>query len=59
MIGWIDPYPNEIDPKSIKVPQNEDFVYDSRRFVNKKAPYVVYIPKKIIMFKMMRICIGV
>ena len=37
----------------------DDLVYEECRYVEKYSPYCIYIPKKDLMFKMMRACIGV
>jgi hypothetical protein len=60
-LGWPDPYPKENSYKSsAKQPvDGDDLVYDPVRFSEGTAPYVVYIPRAEMLFKMMRACIGV
>ena len=60
-LGWKDPYPkeNRIQNKW-KMPQKiDDLVYKRQRFANNFIPQVVYVPRKDIMFKLMRACIEV
>ena len=49
MIGWIDPYPNELDVKNKRFEPNQKFVYDESRLIQYRAPFVVYIPKRLIL----------
>ena len=37
----------------------DDWVYPEFRYVNGNAPHSIYIPRKEIMLKIMRACIGV
>ena len=61
-VGWLDPFPFETK-KDEECPCFPRFVsemaYESDRFIPKLAPFVIYIPKKEIMWKIMRACIGV
>ena len=42
------------------VPQTqEDLVYRSDRYVETYTPHVIYYPSKLLLFKLMRACIGV
>ena len=62
-MGWKDPLSNENShfTSSFKIPENifEDQVYSSHRMIKHKAPFMVYIPRREMMFKMMRLTIGV
>ena len=37
----------------------DDLVYEECRYVEKYSPYCIYIPKKDLMFKLMRSCVNV
>jgi hypothetical protein len=37
----------------------DDWVYSESRYIDGFSPYVIYVPKKEIMLKMMRACIEV
>ena len=37
----------------------EDLVYRSDRYAEDFSPYVIYYPSKLVLFKLMRACIGV
>jgi hypothetical protein len=69
-IGWIDPFPNELrnDKNSfadtnIKKQILEDplvkLIYSDNKTFGKTPPFMVYIPNKVIMFKIMRACIDI
>ena len=68
-MGWSDPYPDDDqfitgscdDGDNLKLPELvTDWVYPEERLGFKNhAPFQIYIPKKEIMLKMMRACIGV
>jgi len=60
-LGWPDPYPKENSYKSsAKQPvDGDDLVYDPVRFREGAPPYVVYIPRAEMLFKMMRACVEV
>ena len=57
-ISWKDPFP---DKKSNFCPPVfiNDFVYDEKRMVEGQVPFMIFMPKKEVMFKLMRACIGV
>ena len=69
MIGWDDPFPDDdefiigsIDDPApdLKSPEAaDDWVYPEFRYVEGNAPNQIYIPRKEIMLKIMRACIGV
>ena len=58
---WPDPFPHEQGYKSkAKQPvEAHDQVYNPVRFHGGKIPYLVYIPRAELMFKIMRACLGV
>jgi len=67
-VAWSDPFPNDDklitgsldDGDDIKLPEKvDDWVYPESRYIKGFSPYVIYIPKKEIMLKMMRACIEV
>ena len=68
-VGWSDPYPDDDtfiqgscdDGDNLHLPEKvDDWVYPEGKLSDKDfAPYQIYIPKKEIMLKMMRACIGV
>ena len=67
-VGWSDPYPNDDkyitgsvdDDDDITLPVKvDDWVYPESRYIKGFSPYVIYIPKKEIMLKMMRACIEI
>ena len=52
-IGWKDPFPDE-DNEDKNIPETVDVpVYPEWRYVKGFTPYVVYIPRKQVMFKLM------
>ena len=56
----IDPYPNEPMEVDFAIPESYDeLVYRSDRYVEEYSPKVLYIPSKLILFKLMRACIGI
>lgn len=65
-VCWKDPFPEE-DPhkhgiveEGLNMPQYwTDSAYPEQRFIEGLSPYCLYLPKKEIMFKMMRACIKV
>ena len=71
ILGISDPFPEDTPQlrralKKVAVPdesllfESEDqLVYESSRYVLSYSPYMVYIPRKELMFKMMRACISV
>ena len=60
-ICFPDPFPNEktFESKSLPPKENTDLVYDNVRMFKNKPPYVVYIPREEMMFKLMRACVNV
>jgi hypothetical protein len=69
-VGMSDPFPDDdqfiegslddVDPELYKVPQSPDeLVYPAYRYVKGRCPYCIYIPRKEIMLKIMRACVGV
>ena len=60
-LGWPDPYPKENSYKSSasQPVDGDDLVYDPIRFREGTPPFVVYIPRAEMLFKMMRACIDV
>ena len=60
-IGIADPFPNEDSTNNISfaMPEKCDiFVYSESRLIEDTSPYCIFIPRKEVMFKMMRACIG-
>ena len=67
-IGWPDPFPDDFvhvkgtvkDGDNLRIPKHfEDLVYAKQRYNKDYSPACLYLPKKEIMLKMMRACIGV
>ena len=61
-IAWIDPYPQETDVTDdlFKVPlYTEDLIYEHGRYHEEYQPLMIYIPRKDVMMKLMRACIGI
>ena len=60
-IGWTDPFPKEnlFKSKFSKPDDIDNLVYAKSRFNPDEPPQVVYIPRREMMFKMMRACIEV
>ena len=66
-LGIDDPFPeddekyegslDDVDPSIFQLPKTPtDLVYQQGRFIEGFSPYCVYIPRKEIMFKIMRAC---
>ena len=58
-VGWVEPFPGDDkkggtrDAGDLALPVSMgDLVYAKSRYTPKYSPYVVYMPKKEIMFKM-------
>ena len=65
-LGWADPFPEDDkvggmpDTADLSLPTKpDDLVYEECRYVEKYSPYCIYIPKKDLMIKLMRSCLGV
>ena len=59
-IGMLDPYPNEPMEIDFEIPKSfDDLVYMPDRYVEEHSPKVLYIPSKLMLFKLMRACIGI
>ena len=59
-IGWLDPYRDEKTEGNFEKPTSiYDHIYGSDRMKEGFVPYVIYLPKKTIMFKIMRACIDI
>ena len=71
-IGWQDPFPNDCMmhafkdkghkcdcPKTMVPANSENLVYPESRYIKGMIPFVIYIPKKEMMMKMIRACFGV
>ena len=67
-IGWSDPFPKDSrnvdgsfpDAKYGKVAVDEyDLIYPEGRYIEDQVPFHLYIPKREIMFKLMRACIDI
>ena len=59
-IGLYDPYPLEHMETKFYIPKtDEDLVYRSDRYVKGNSPNSIYFPSKLVLFKIMRACIGV
>ena len=59
-IGLFDPYPDEEMETNFNIPKtDEDYVYRLNRYVQEYSPNAIYFPSKMVLFKIMRACIGV
>jgi hypothetical protein len=67
-IGWSDPFPDEDlaitgsqdDGLNLTIPVSiGDLVYQRSRYVKEHSPLHLYVPKKEIMLKIMRACVGI
>ena len=67
-IGWPDPFPDDCksvkgsieDGYNLNIPSEAmDLVYEENRYNRDYSPNFIYIPKKEVMLKIMRACIGV
>lgn len=63
-IGWSDPFIDDErsslikEATELKLPTKpDDLVYDRSRFKKSSAVNCIYIPKKVVMLKLMRACI--
>jgi hypothetical protein len=56
IIGSID----DVDPELYKLPEvPETLVYPPDRYIEGACPYCIYIPRKELMLKIMRACVGI
>ena len=58
-IGWPDPFPDEhsnID--GLFLDNEKDLVYNESRYTEEHSPFMLYIPNKVVMVKIMRACLG-
>ena len=54
-----DPYPSEQMETDFHVPKDEnDLVYRLGQYEPGNSPVVAYFPSKLVLFKLMRACIG-
>ena len=59
-IGMFDPFPEEPMETNFSVPQSEeDLVYRIDRYIDGESPKCIYVPSKLILWKIMRACIGI
>ena len=63
-IGWNDPFPNDKEYKfarqEFKMPKSvNDMVYPPHFFNPQYSPNCIYIPTRVMMFKIMRACVEV
>jgi hypothetical protein len=59
-IGWPDPFPD--DYSSIEGGYLKDrfkFVYQDHRYTPDHSPFMIYIPSRHVMVKLMRSCLGI
>ena len=55
-----DPYPTEEIETTFCLPSSEeDLVYRIDRYNEENSPVVTYFPSKLVLYKLMRACIGV
>ena len=59
-IGLFDPFPSEPIETTFSLPKTEeDLVYRGDRYNQENSPVVTYFPSKLVLYKLMRACIGV
>ena len=59
-IGMHDPFPEEKMESEFVIPvTEEDLVYRENRYIYKDSPNMLYFPSKMLLFKIMRACIGI
>ena len=55
-----DPFPEEPMETEFAIPTSEgDLVYRSDRYIDGQSPKCIYIPSKLILWKMMRACLDI
>ena len=61
-VGMFDPYPEDFMEVNFKVPDvNKEIplMYSVTRYIEGNSPKALYIPSKLVLFKLMRACLGV
>ena len=63
-LNWIDPFPTKVsaehaDKKLSKIQNIEDLVYDESKFIKTQPPNMVFLPNRMILRKIMKVCAGV
>ena len=59
-IGMFDPFPDEPMETEFNIPQTEgDLVYRIDRYIEGQSPNCIYLPSKLILWKMMRACVDI
>ena len=60
VLGWKDPFPVKNYQSSFIIPHDIDqLVYPKSRYIEGMFPWVIYVPRQDVMFKMMRACVEV
>ena len=57
-----DPYPEDFMETEFNCPNIDekiDLVYNEKRYIKDNSPNTLYIPSKLVMFKLMRACLDV
>jgi hypothetical protein len=59
-LGLPDPFPTEPMEMDFPIPEDEDMlVYRGNRYCEDNSPNMLIIPSRMVMFKIMRACVGV
>ena len=59
-IGMYDPFPEEHMETHFHVPETqEDLVYRGNRYIKGNSPNLLYFPSKLLLFKIMKACVGI
>ena len=61
-VGMFDPYPEDFMEVNFSIPdihKEIPLVYREERYIKGNSPNSLYIPSKLVLFKIMRACIGI
>jgi len=61
-MGWSDPFPDEhssIEPELVTMLSEGQSIYHESLYNYDYSPFIIFIPSKLVMIKMMRACIAV
>ena len=59
-IGLFDPFPLELMESKFEIPETKDsLVYNEIKYIPGNSPNMIYFPSKLLLFKIMKACIGV
>ena len=61
-VGMFDPYPEDFMEVNFEIPdihKEIPLVYYEGRFTKGNSPNYLYLPSKLVLFKIMRACLGI